>query len=256
MTDPATVDHDEVARFGAIAEAWWDPRGKFAPLHAMNPCRLGYIVEQIVAETGRDPRSLTPLEGLRILDIGCGGGLVAEPMARLGGDVTGIDPSPETTGVASAHAAQSGLAIDYRATTAEALAAAGARFDVVLALEVIEHVPDSRGFLATCAELVSPGGVVIVSTLNRTARSWAMAILGAEYLLGWLPRGTHDWSRFVSPDDLAAQLADAGLAPVDRRGMVFDPFTRDWRLSATDLSVNHLATAVAPTPLQTPEEPT
>lgn len=256
MTDPATVDRDEVARFGAIAEAWWDPKGKFAPLHAMNSCRLGYITDQIVAETGRDPRSLTSLRGLRLLDIGCGGGLVAEPMARLGATVTGIDPSPETIGVASAHAAQSGLTIDYRATTAEALAASGARFDVVLALEVIEHVPDPRGFLKTCAELVSPGGLVIVSTLNRTARSWAMAILGAEYLLGWLPRGTHDWSRFISPDDLAAQLTDAGLAPVDRRGMVFDPFPRDWRLSATDLSVNHLATAVAPIPAATSEDQT
>jgi len=246
------VDPDEVARFGAIAAEWWDPHGKFAPLHAMNPCRLGYAVDQIAAEHGRDRLSLRPFEGLSILDIGCGGGLMAEPMARLGASVTGIDPSAETVAVARAHAAEAGLGLDYRAATAEALAATGARFDAVLALEVVEHVPDPQAFLHTLSALLAPGGVLILSTLNRTARSWAMAILGAEYLLGWLPRGTHDWRRFLAPDELGAMVRAAGLDPVDRRGMMFDPLNREWRLSARDLSVNYLLTATLPDPEESP----
>lgn len=247
MTGSSTgVDADEVARFGAIAAEWWDPAGKFAPLHAMNPVRLRYAVDQIAAERGCDRTGLRPFEGLAILDIGCGGGLMAEPMARLGAAVTGIDPSAETVAVARAHAAEAGLDIAYRAADAETLAAEGARFDAVLALEVIEHVPDRPGFVATIARLLAPGGVAVLSTLNRTARSFATAILGAEYLLGWLPRGTHDWTRFVTPDELAGHLAAAGLRPVDRRGLVYDPLAGAWRLSARDLAVNHLATAVAP----------
>ena len=245
MQPGTQLDTGEVARFSAIAADWWDPKGRFAPLHAMNPCRLGYAVDQIAAEHGRDRTALHPFEGLGMLDIGCGGGLMAEPMARLGAAVTGIDPSAETIGVAAAHAAEQGLSIDYRATTAETLAATGARFDAVLAMEVIEHVPDHGAFLSTVAGLLAPGGVLVLSTLNRTAKAWGLAILGAEYLLGWLPRGTHDWRRFVAPDELEAMLRAAGLDPVDRRGLVFDPLARDWRLSPRDMDVNYLATAVA-----------
>ena len=252
MTRAGEIDGAEVARFSAIAAEWWDPRGKFAPLHAMTPCRLAYAVDQIAAEHGRDRSSLRPFAGLSVLDIGCGGGLMAEPMARLGAAVTGIDPSPETIGVAAAHAAGQGLEIDYRAATADDIADTGVRFDAVLAMEVIEHVPDQPGFLRSVARLASPGGVVMLSTLNRTGRAWALAILGAEYLLGWLPRGTHDWRRFLTPEEVERMAGDAGLVAVDRRGMVFDPLARDWRLSGRDLSVNYLITAIQPTDPEAP----
>lgn len=235
----APVDAGELAKFEAMAGRWWDPEGPMRPLHAMNPCRIGYIAEQIAAEHGRDRRSVRALSGLSVLDIGCGGGIAAEPIARLGAAVTGIDPAEASIAVARAHAEAAGLEIDYRATTAEALAATGARFDAVLALEVVEHLPDVAGFLATARRLMAPGGLLVVTTINRTPAAYALAIVAAERVLGWLPRGTHDWSRFVTPDELAGMAADAGLAEIDRRGMVLEPLSGRWSLSARALSVNY-----------------
>lgn len=239
-----SVDPAEVAKFEAMAAEWWDPNGKFRPLHRMNPCRLDYIVSQVAGEYGRDTGAARPFEGLRLLDVGCGGGLLSEPMARLGATVTGIDASEGTTGVAAAHAAQSGLAIDYRQMTAEDLAASGARFDVILAMEVVEHVADPASFLATCRALLADGGLLVCSTLNRTAKSFGAAIVGAEWLLRWLPRGTHDWNKFLTPDELWSAMEGAGLEPVDRKGMVFDPVAWDWSLSERDLAVNYVVTAL------------
>lgn len=239
----SSIDPTEIAKFEAMAAEWWDPQGKFRPLHLMNPLRLDYIAAQMAAEFGRDRRGLRPFEGLRVLDIGCGGGLVAEPMARLGADVTGADAAPGNIAMARLHADQQGLAIDYRATTAEALAGAGESFDAVLALEIVEHVADPAAFVATCRDLVRPGGLVILSTLNRTARSFGAAIIGAEWVLRWLPRGTHDWDRFITPDELSGMATGAGLAVADRRGMVFNPISFGWSLSDRDLSVNYVLTA-------------
>lgn len=241
-----SIDPAEIAKFEAMAAEWWDPKGKFKPLHMMNPVRLDYIVAQVAAEFGLDRRSLRPFEGLRVLDIGCGGGLVAEPMSRLGADVVGADAAEGNIAVARVHAEQQGLPIDYRATTAEALVAAGEVFDVVLALEIVEHVADPAAFVATCSDLVRPGGLVILSTLNRTAKSFAAAIIGAEWVMRWLPKGTHDWARFITPDELAAMGTDAAMQVVDRRGMVFNPIGFGWSLSDRDLSVNYIMTARRP----------
>lgn len=240
------VDRAEVDKFSALAAHWWDPRGAMRPLHEMNPCRLGYIRDQLVAETAGVPGRLRALEGLRLLDVGCGGGLLCEPLARMGAQVTGLDPADAALAVARTHAEASGLAIDYRAETVGALAARGERFDAVLAMEVIEHVPDPAGFVADCAAVLRPGGLLILSTLNRTPASWLVAIAGAEYVLRMLPRGTHDWARFVTPDELDGLLEMAGTSPVDRTGMVFDPLRGEWRLSARNLSVNYVATARRP----------
>ena len=238
----SSVDPAELAKFEAMAAEWWDPNGKFKPLHMLNPTRLDYIISRIGAEFGRDARSLRPFEGLRILDIGCGGGLLTEPMARLGAEVVGADAVERNISVASLHAEQQGLEIDYRATTAEALAAAGERFDAVLALEIVEHVADPADFIATCAALTKPEGVMIVSTLNRTPKSFGAAIIGAEWIMRWLPKGTHEWHRFITPEELAAMMAGAGMPAVDRRGMVFNPIRWDWSLSDRDLSVNYIMT--------------
>jgi 2-polyprenyl-6-hydroxyphenyl methylase/3-demethylubiquinone-9 3-methyltransferase len=243
-TSPGTVDPAEVAKFEAMAAEWWDPAGKFKPLHMLNPCRLDYIVDQIAAEFGRDPKAPRPFAALRLLDVGCGGGLLAEPMARLGADVVGVDAAPRNIPVAELHAAQSELAIDYRHGAAEDLVAAGERFDVVLAMEVVEHVSDPTAFLAACRELLAPGGLLICSTINRNPKSWLMAIVGAEHVMRWLPVGTHDWRKFIMPDELFALLRGAGLAPVDRKGFVFDPLGWSWRLSDRDLSVNYVTTSV------------
>ncbi|WP_022705807.1 bifunctional 2-polyprenyl-6-hydroxyphenol methylase/3-demethylubiquinol 3-O-methyltransferase UbiG [Paracoccus zeaxanthinifaciens] len=242
----ASIDPAEIAKFEAMAAEWWDPKGKFRPLHLMNPIRLDYITTQIGTEFGRDRREARPFEGLRVLDIGCGGGLVAEPMTRLGATVVGADAAELNINVARTHAEAQGLDIDYRATTAEALVEAGEVFDVVLALEIVEHVADPAEFVATCRRLVRPGGLVILSTLNRTTKSFLAAIVGAEWVMRWLPRGTHDWQRFPTPDELAAMAERGGLLPVDRCGMVFNPVSFGWRLSATDLSVNYLLTSRAP----------
>lgn len=242
--DRGGVDQAEIAKFEAMAGEWWDPDGKFKPLHMMTPCRLGYAVAQIAAEHGRDPNSLRPFEGLRILDIGCGGGLLSEPMARLGAEVVGADPAERNIPVARLHAEQMGLEIDYRVTTAEAMAEAGESFDAVLNMEVVEHVPDPQAFLDACAALVRPGGLMIISTINRNPKSWLVAIVGAERIMRWLPKGTHDWARFVTPDELTAMLGRAGLEPVDTKGFVFNPLAWEWRISERDLSVNYVTTAV------------
>ncbi|KRW95363.1 bifunctional 2-polyprenyl-6-hydroxyphenol methylase/3-demethylubiquinol 3-O-methyltransferase UbiG [Paracoccus sp. MKU1] len=241
---PSSIDPAEVAKFQAMAREWWDPQGKFKPLHMLNPTRLDYVAAQIAAQFGRDRTEAQPFRDLTLLDIGCGGGLMAEPMARLGATVTGADAAEGNIAIARLHAEEQGLAIDYRATTAEALAADGHRFDVVMALEIVEHVADPAQFIATCRDLVAPGGMLIASTLNRTARSFAAAIVGAEWIMRWLPKGTHDWRRFITPDELAQMAEAAGLRVVDRCGMVFNPLGWSWSLSHRDLSVNYVLTAL------------
>jgi 2-polyprenyl-6-hydroxyphenyl methylase / 3-demethylubiquinone-9 3-methyltransferase len=238
----STVDPAEIARFAALAESWWDPAGKFKPLHRLNPVRLGFLRDRLTAHFHRDRSALQPFEGLRLLDIGCGGGLAAEPMARLGFAVTGIDAGAETIATARIHAAQSGLAIDYRPVPAETLAAAGERFDVVLALEIIEHVPDLGTFIGAAASLVRPGGAFVAATLNRTAKSYLLAIIGAEYVLGWLPRGTHDWRKFVRPSELAGALRRHRLRIEEIAGIGYNPLRDSWALGA-DLDVNYIAFA-------------
>lgn len=225
-----------------MAAQWWDPDGKFAPLHKFNPVRLAWIRERLVKHFARDPSSLRPFEGLRILDIGCGGGLVAEPMARMGAQVVGVDASTRNVEVARVHARQAGLDIDYRSGTAESLQAAGERFDAVLSLEVVEHVADPAAFLASCAALVAPGGAMMVATINRTPQAFALAIVGAEYVLRWLPRGTHRWSKFVRPSEVAAALRPTGLDLREFAGMSYNPLADRWRVGR-DLSVNYMAYA-------------
>jgi len=240
-----TVDPAEVAKFEAMAAEWWDPAGKFKPLHMMNPVRLDYVCSQIAAEFDRDLSSDRPFEGLRLLDIGCGGGLLCEPMARLGADVVGADAAERNIPVARLHAEQSGLEIDYRHTTAEAMAAAGETFDVVLNMEVVEHVADPLAYLTACRQLLKPGGLHLCSTINRNPKSFAMAIVGAEWVMRWLPKGTHEWDKFITPDELYALLERAGRRPVDRKGYVFNPVSWAWRISDRDLSVNYVTAAIA-----------
>ncbi|WP_171233646.1 bifunctional 2-polyprenyl-6-hydroxyphenol methylase/3-demethylubiquinol 3-O-methyltransferase UbiG [Ruegeria sp. HKCCA4812] len=243
---PNTVDPSEIAKFEAMAAEWWDPHGKFKPLHMLNPCRLDYITQQIAGEFDRDLKSPVPFEGLRLLDIGCGGGLLSEPMARLGADVVGADAAERNLPVARIHAEQSGLKIDYRLTTAEDLAAAGEQFDVVLNMEVVEHVADPLSYLTATRQLLKPGGLEICSTINRNPKSYAMAIFGAEVVMRWLPRGTHEWNKFITPDELFDLLRQAGLDPVDRKGFVFNPILWSWSISDRDLSVNYVTASVKP----------
>ncbi len=244
--DTSTIDPAEIEKFQAMAAEWWDPAGKFKPLHMMNPVRLDYITAQIAAEHGRDLRAERPFAGLRILDIGCGGGLLSEPMARLGAEVVGADAAERNIPVARLHAEQSGLDIDYRHTTAEAMAAAGEKFDAVLNMEVVEHVSDPLAYLTACRRLLKPGGVMVCSTLNRNPKSYVMAIVGAEHVMRWLPKGTHQWSKFITPDELFDLLRGAGLEPVDRKGFVFNPVLWSWSISERDLSVNYVTTSVLP----------
>ncbi len=244
MTGATTIDPAEVAKFEAMAAEWWNPNGKFKPLHLMNPCRLDYLTTQIAAEFDRDLTAPMPFKGLRILDIGCGGGLLSEPMARLGADVVGADAAPRNIPVASVHAEQSGLVIDYRFTTAEDLAAAGEQFDVVLNMEVVEHVADPLAYLTACQQLLKPGGLMLCSTLNRNVKSFGMAIIGAEWVMRWLPKGTHDWAKFITPDELTALIQKAGLDPVDAKGMVFNPLRWSWSLSDRDLSCNYVTASI------------
>jgi 2-polyprenyl-6-hydroxyphenyl methylase/3-demethylubiquinone-9 3-methyltransferase len=242
MADRAhsTVDEGEIERFSRIAEEWWDPKGKFAPLHRLNPVRLGYIRDRAAAHWQRDPLGGSPLEGLSLLDIGCGGGLLCEPMTRLGATVTGIDAAGRNIATARLHAERQGLAIDYREATAEALAAEGKQFDIVLALEIVEHVADVDLFLQSCGRLAKPGGLVFLSTLNRTAKAWALAIAGAEYVLRWLPRGTHDWRKFLKPSEVVRGLRSGGVEAQEIVGVVYSPLSRAWSLNASDLDVNYM----------------
>jgi len=236
----STVDPAEIERFARIAEEWWDPRGKFAPLHRLNPVRLGFIRDRAAAHWQRDPLSGAPLQGLSLIDVGCGGGLICEPMARLGARVTGIDAADRNIATAHLHADGQELAIDYRATTAEALAATGAQFDIVLALEIVEHVADVDLFLQSISRLTKPGGLVFMSTLNRTAKAFALAVVGAEYVMRWLPRGTHDWRKFLKPSELVRGLRGATIEPQEIVGVVYSPLSRDWSLNKRDLDVNYM----------------
>jgi len=238
----ATVDAAEVDRFSQLAGEWWDPRGRMAVLHKFNPIRLAYIRDAACRQFGRDARRPPCLDALRILDIGCGGGILCEPLARLGAAVVGADPSPANIEAARLHAAADGLAIDYRTAAAEALADAGERFDVVLAMEVVEHVPDIALFIRRCAEMVKPGGLMITATINRTLKSFALAIVGAEYVLRWLPRGTHRWDKFVTPNELEIALVQAGLQVGGETGVIYRPLADRWQLSS-DMDVNYMMTA-------------
>ncbi|CAN5916716.1 bifunctional 3-demethylubiquinone 3-O-methyltransferase/2-octaprenyl-6-hydroxy phenol methylase [soil metagenome] len=255
-----TVDPAEIERFSRIAAEWWDPAGKFAPLHRLNPVRIGYIRDRAAAHWQRDPvaagplasASLAdeplsgeplsggPLHGLSVLDIGCGGGLLSEPMARLGAQVTGVDAAARNIAVAALHAEGQALAIDYHQGTAEALAGSGAQFDIVLALEIVEHVADVELFLRSCGRLVKPGGLLFLSTLNRTAKAWVLAIAGAEYVLGWLPRGTHDWKKFLKPSEVVRGLRGGGIEAQEIVGVVYSPLSRAWSLNSNDLDVNYM----------------
>jgi 2-polyprenyl-6-hydroxyphenyl methylase/3-demethylubiquinone-9 3-methyltransferase len=238
----STIDQAEVARFAALADEWWDAGGRMGMLHKLNPVRLGFIKEAACRQFARDGKRLDCLAGLRILDIGCGGGILSEPLARLGAAVVGADPAAANIAAAKLHAEGEGLAIDYRATTAEALADAGERFDLVLAMEVVEHVADLDLFVRRCAEMVKGGGLMVVATLNRTLKSFALAIVGAEYVLRWLPRGTHQWDKFVTPNELEIALAKSGLRLIDETGVIYNLLADRWELS-TDMDVNYMVTA-------------
>ncbi|MCD7110685.1 bifunctional 2-polyprenyl-6-hydroxyphenol methylase/3-demethylubiquinol 3-O-methyltransferase UbiG [Rhizobium sp. DKSPLA3] len=247
MTDAArtTIDQSEVDRFSALAAEWWNPHGKFKPLHKFNPVRLGYIRNRAAETFGRDPKAPRPLEGLRLLDIGCGGGLLSEPMARMGADVVGADASEKNIRIAQTHAAGSGVSVDYRAVTAEALAEAGETFDIVLNMEVVEHVSDVEFFLSTCASMVRPGGMMVVATINRTMKAAALAIFAAENVLRWLPRGTHQYEKLVRPEEIEKPLSASGLTITERTGVFFSPFTNQWNLSR-DMDVNYMMIAKRP----------
>jgi 2-polyprenyl-6-hydroxyphenyl methylase/3-demethylubiquinone-9 3-methyltransferase len=238
----STIDRGEVERFAALAAEWWNPNGKFKPLHKFNPIRLAYIRDHVANRFGRDPNAARPFEGLRILDIGCGGGLLCEPMARLGATVVGVDPAANNIDVAKHHAEQTGVSIDYRVATAEELADAGEKFDVILNMEVVEHVADVPLYVARCAEMVKPGGIMFVATINRTLKALGLAIIGAEYVLRWLPRGTHQYGKLVRPDELEKALAESGMKVVDRTGVTYNPIADRWSRSK-DMDVNYMVLA-------------
>jgi 2-polyprenyl-6-hydroxyphenyl methylase / 3-demethylubiquinone-9 3-methyltransferase len=242
QVDAARIDQGEVEKFNRLASDWWDPQGRMKPLHRLNPLRLTYLRDTLAAHFGRDIKAAEPFKGLTLLDIGCGGGLLSEPLARLGFTVTGIDPAENNVEVAKAHATQSDVAITYRKVTAETLAEEKAHFDAVLAMEVVEHVPDVTAFVATATSLLKPGGMFAGATINRTKRSFALAIVGAEYLLRWLPVGTHSWDKFVTPDEFETAIRAGGMDVFDRKGVVFNPFTDRWLL-AQDMAVNYMLAA-------------
>jgi len=241
----STIDQSEVDRFSAMAAEWWSPTGKFKPLHKFNPVRLTYIRDKAAENFGLDPKSPKPLEGLRVLDIGCGGGLLSEPVARMGATVVGADPSEKNIGIASTHAKASGVSVDYRPVTAEQLAEAGETFDIVLNMEVVEHVADVEFFMSTCSRMVSPGGMMFVATINRTMKAAALAIFAAENILRWLPRGTHQYEKLVRPEELEAPMTASGLEIIDRTGVFFNPLANQWNLSK-DMDVNYMLLAKRP----------
>ncbi len=240
-----TIDQSEVDRFSAMAAEWWSPTGKFKPLHKFNPVRLAYIRDKAAENFSRNPKSAKPLEGLRVLDIGCGGGLLSEPVARMGAEVVGADPSEKNIGIASTHAKASGVTVDYRAVTAEQLAEAGEAFDIVLNMEVVEHVADVELFMNTCAGMVRPGGLMFVATINRTMKAAALAIFAAENVLRWLPRGTHQYEKLVRPEELEKPLVANALEIIDRTGVFFNPLANQWNLSK-DMDVNYMLLAKRP----------
>jgi len=241
----STIDQSEVDRFSAMAAEWWSPTGKFKPLHKFNPVRLTYIRDKAAENFGLDPKSPKPLEGLRVLDIGCGGGLLSEPVARMGATVVGADPSEKNIGIASTHAKASGVTVDYRPVTAEQLAEAGETFDIVLNMEVVEHVADVEFFMSTCSRMVRPGGMMFVATINRTMKAAALAIFAAENVLRWLPRGTHQYEKLVRPEELEAPMTASGLEIIDRTGVFFNPLANQWNLSK-DMDVNYMLLAKRP----------
>lgn len=235
----ASIDDAEIAKFSAMAEEWWDVNGKFKPLHRLNPTRIAYIRDKVAAHYNRDISKPYPLKGISIVDIGCGGGLLSEPMARLGASVTGIDASEKNIQISSLHAEQEEITVDYRHTSAESLAAEGAGYDVVLVMEIIEHVADVESFMRAVTQLAKPGALVFVATMNRTLKAYAMAILGAEYILRWLPRGTHDWNKFLRPSEINNLFATNNVQLQELKGVSYTPFTGQWQLS-DDISVNYM----------------
>jgi 2-polyprenyl-6-hydroxyphenyl methylase/3-demethylubiquinone-9 3-methyltransferase len=239
----ATVDPEEVAFFAKIADSWWDPHGPFKPLHLLNPTRLAYIRREVVSHFDLDDTAIEPLKNLRLLDIGCGGGLISEPMCRLGADVVAVDASEKNIKTASVHAEAGGLEIDFRNNTAEALAEAGEKFDVIINMEVIEHVADVDAYLAACRKLLKPEGIMLLSTISRTPKAYLFAIIGAERVMRWLPAGAHDWNKFITPEELSDYAEKAGFAPTEATGFVFNPFSGKWRLSDSDTSVNYAMAA-------------
>jgi 2-polyprenyl-6-hydroxyphenyl methylase/3-demethylubiquinone-9 3-methyltransferase len=241
MAHTATIDPADVARFSEISAHWWDEHGPFAPIHRINPARLGYIKSVLCDELDRDEKDLSALKGLKVLDVGCGGGLVCEPLARLGADVTGIDADANAVAVAASHAKRNGLNIQYKVSTAENMKQKS--FDVILALEIVEHVADVELFVKSCVDLCKPGGVVIFSTLNKTLKSMALAKIAAEYILRWIPTGTHDWNKFLRPSTLSDVLRRAGTEPFDAKGLIFNPLKNDFFISKSDLDVNYFIAA-------------
>jgi 2-polyprenyl-6-hydroxyphenyl methylase / 3-demethylubiquinone-9 3-methyltransferase len=236
-----TIDPEEVERFSRLAAQWWDPTGKFRPLHQIGPPRLSFIRDHAIAHFGRETKALKPFAGLTALDIGCGGGLIAEPLARMGATVTAIDPSERNIAIARGHAEPQGLQIDYRPVRVEELGTRGELFDLVTCLEVVEHVPDVPAFIAECARVVKPGGILFLSTINRNLKAWALAIVGAEYILRWLPQGTHQYERLVTPEELTRACTNAGLTAPRMEGMTYNPLRDTWNRHPTDLDVNYLA---------------